>query len=285
MREANAGSPARPAQCARTATASRTARQARGAEPRKPAPAARAAQRCRARFGSAEFLHGSLGPRFRGFSKRLRRKRGGAEAPCGGVPGLHGGPGDAFFPASAGSPAAACAAGVSAASTSSSHPIPELREFRRKPGARGFRASRSESECVSSVCKWFPSRFVSADSAAGDTEAHKRFFRFLFHSARRKRCAAIVYHFTASSICAAFSSIDAEFPGDHGVAGALKKLGSLVGASGLFLALRMRAWICRQSAMSKHCSSRGEPIGQSGKLRMLCESQTGNPCQMRVSEA
>jgi hypothetical protein len=82
---------------------------------------------------------------------------------------------------------------------------------------------------------------------------------FVFHCARRKRSAAVVYQRTASAICPAFSCSTASSKATMASRVFSNSAASWAWGSPPALALRMRAWICRQSLMPVHCISR-EPL-------------------------
>jgi hypothetical protein len=78
---------------------------------------------------------------------------------------------------------------------------------------------------------------------------------FVFQSARRKRCAATVYQRIASAELPARSSTPANSNAAMASRVRSKSFASCTAGSVLVLALRMRAWICRQSLTDKHSSS------------------------------
>ena len=133
------------------------------------------------------------------------------------------------------------AAGARACSSASS-PTPSLTcSVRGSSGALSGALSEATSPALKSgvVC-------ASLEASAGATGSStpnlaRASAAFFFQSLRRKRCAAIVYHFTASSFRAAFSSIA---PSSHATMASRvrwKSSESFAGASGLFFALRIRA--------------------------------------------
>ncbi len=78
---------------------------------------------------------------------------------------------------------------------------------------------------------------------------------FVFHCARRNRCAAVEYQRAASASCPDRSWNWASSNATIASRVFSKRALSWPGGSAPALALRMRAWICRQSAMAEHCSS------------------------------
>ncbi len=107
-------------------------------------------------------------------------------------------------------------------------------------GFRGFRFRAGDGCAYTGIGA--PSR-VRASSA------------FVRHCARRKCSAAVVYHRIASSPASAFSCHCASSNATMASRVRSYRLMSCPDGSLLAFALRMRAWICRQSAMGQHCSS------------------------------
>ena len=79
---------------------------------------------------------------------------------------------------------------------------------------------------------------------------------FCFHCGRRKRSAAVVNHRTAPSLSPPFSKICASSNATIASCVRSYKAESWPGGSALVRALRMRAWICRQSLTAGYCNSR-----------------------------
>jgi len=79
---------------------------------------------------------------------------------------------------------------------------------------------------------------------------------FCFHCGRRKRSAAVVYQRTASEVVSAFSYSCASSNATMASCVRSYNADSWPGGSALVRALRMRAWICRQSLTGRYCNSR-----------------------------
>jgi hypothetical protein len=93
-------------------------------------------------------------------------------------------------------------------------------------------------------------------SGTGAPKRVKASTAFVRHCARRKRSAAVVYHCTAEGISPAFSRTFASSKATMPSCVRSYRSVNCAAGSGAAFALRMRAWICRQSAMGVHCSSR-----------------------------